>query len=98
MLEAAREVLVDFQQVRDLRVTKLSEERGVRVAGERTAGFTQCFGLIVAIRIDEPQSFAGVVNCVLKLAHGGVVAVVAVGVHHTEPGRKTAAPGAVQPG
>ena len=87
---------MDFQKVRNLWVAELAEEGRVGVAWECTAGLTEGFRLIVAVRVDQPHALAGKIHRVLQLPHGGVVAVMAIGVHDAKRRWETAASRCVQ--
>ena len=81
-LRAARELIVQREQIRDARVAKLPEERRVRVAGKCAAALAQRLGLVVAIRVNQADAGAREVERVLEFAARGVVVVMALRVHH----------------
>ena len=82
LLQAAGEVIVDFQDVRDTRVAELSEIMRVGVPRESAARFAKGLGFVVAVGINEPHALAGHVESMLPFLLRGKVAVVAVGVGH----------------
>ena len=82
LLQAAGEVIVDFQDVRDTRVAELSEIMRVGVPRESAARFAKGLGFVVAVGINEPHALAGHVESMLPFLLRGKVAVVAVSVGH----------------
>ena len=85
-LKAPGEVAVDLGEVRKARVSRLAKVGGVGVTGKGTTGIAEDLGVGVAVGVDEAETCAGVVQGVLELALGGVVAVVAGGMHYAEGG------------
>ena len=49
LLDAASEVVMNFEDVRNSRIRKLSEILCVGVSGEGATGFTEGFGFVVAV-------------------------------------------------
>ena len=65
-------------------VPELTKERGVGVAGESSATLAEDAGMMVAIRVDQGDSGPGEIEGVLKFTAGGVVVVMALGVHDAD--------------
>ena len=82
LLQAAGKVVVDFQDVRDTRVTELAEIGGVGMPRESAARFAEGLGFVIAVGINQPHALAGHVESMLPFFQRGKVAVVAVGVGH----------------
>ena len=93
LLQTTSEVVVQPKDVRNARVAELSEEMRVGVARESAAGFAECAGFVVAVRINEPHALAEHVVRVLHFLERGEIVVVAVGVGHADAGRKSACTG-----
>ena len=83
-LAAARERVVNAQQVGNAQVAELPERPRVGVARERAAAFAERFGLPVAVGIDVRQAFARQVDRVVQVLVEGHGIVVALGVVHAQ--------------
>ena len=95
LLEAAGKVVVQFEDVGNAWVGELPEIFCVGVSRKGTAGFTEGFGLVVAVGVDQAHALAGHVKGVLPLFLGGEIAIMAIGVGDTKAGCETARAGGV---
>ena len=98
LLQPARKIVVNLQNVRDARVAELAEELRVGVARESTAGFAESGGLVITIRVNQSHALAEHVVRVLEFLLRRVVAVVAVGVGYTQAGSEPAGAGRIETG
>ena len=96
LLQAAGQVIVDLQDVRNARITKLSEIMRVGVTREGTARLPERLGFVVAVGINKPHPLASHVVGVLPLHLGGEIAVVAVGMGHAHALGETACSGRIK--
>ena len=96
-LNAAGEVVVDFENVGDAGIAELAEVSGVGVAREGATGFPERFRLVVAVRVNQAHAFPGHVVGVLPLLLGGKITIMAVGVGDAHALGKSACSWGIKP-
>ena len=96
-LIAAPELLVAIQQIGHPAIAPLPQEGGVGPARKRAAAFPEGFGMVVAVRVQQPQAGPQEIERVLQFLAGRVIVVMALGMHHAGFGRKAAVAGSVVP-
>ena len=83
-LITAGEITVDFCQVRNPGIAPLTEKSRIGVTRKCSPGFAKNIGVIIAIRVDQPQPFPRVIHRMLELPLRRVVVVVARRMHDTQ--------------
>ena len=86
----ASEVFMDFQEFGDVGLPPLAQERGVGPARKGTAALSERLGVMIAIRIEQPQSAPQKIIGMVRFLAIHEIIVMALRMHHADVGGKTA--------
>ena len=89
-LIAPAKLLVAVQQIGHAPVVPLAQIGGVRPARKGPAALPQRLGMMVAVRVQQPQPGAQEIKRMLQLLAGRIVVVVTLRMHHPRLGGKPA--------